>query len=189
VETLKRVDRPTPISTKSVFRACRKAANFFSGLRLATSDPAAQEASKDGLSVTKAPLAAALRLALNTYSLLQRGEPSADPRRQTRRRGDADLVKAKRCTFWAQISQGFPERSLGVVFAPTGRHGNARGAPLAVSVMIDQGYETMEGASGDDWISSAQSMRTYMRAGLICGVVGIIYGGSVFRHGAFRRRQ
>jgi len=35
--------------------------------------------------------------------------------------------------------------------------------PLAVSVMIDQGYETMEGASGDDWISSAQSMRTYMR--------------------------
>ena len=38
--------------------------------------------------------------------------------------------------------------------------------------MADQGYETMEGASGDDWISSAQSMRTYMRAGLVCGVVG-----------------
>src|SRR5260370_33186036 len=30
----------------------------------------------------------------------------------------------------------------------------------------------MEGVSGDDWISSAQSMRTYMRAGLVCGVIG-----------------
>ena len=44
--------------------------------------------------------------------------------------------------------------------------------PLAVSVMIDQGYETMEGASGDDWLSSAHSMRTYMRAGLVCGLLG-----------------
>ena len=44
--------------------------------------------------------------------------------------------------------------------------------PLAVSVMIDQGFDTMDGASGDDWISSAQSMRTYMRAALVCGVVG-----------------
>ncbi|NIB42274.1 NAD-binding oxidoreductase [Pseudomaricurvus alkylphenolicus] len=41
----------------------------------------------------------------------------------------------------------------------------------AVSILVDQGYETMEGASGDDWISGAQSMRAYMRAALVGGIV------------------
>ncbi len=42
----------------------------------------------------------------------------------------------------------------------------------AIAILVDQGYETMEGASGDDWISGAQSMRAYMRAQLIGGIVG-----------------
>ncbi|TAK40817.1 MAG: Fe-S protein, partial [Betaproteobacteria bacterium] len=41
----------------------------------------------------------------------------------------------------------------------------------AVVMLVDQGFETMEGASGDDWISGAQSMRAYMRGGEVCGVV------------------
>ena len=41
----------------------------------------------------------------------------------------------------------------------------------ALVMLIDQGFETMEGASGDDWISGAQSMRAYMRGGEVCGVV------------------
>ena len=41
----------------------------------------------------------------------------------------------------------------------------------AISILVDQGYETMEGGSGDDWISGAQSMRAYLRAQLIGGVV------------------
>jgi len=41
----------------------------------------------------------------------------------------------------------------------------------AICVLIDQGYETMEGASGDDWISGAQSMRAYLRAQLVGGMV------------------
>ncbi len=40
----------------------------------------------------------------------------------------------------------------------------------AIVVVIDQGHETMEGASGDDWISGAQSMRAYMRGAEICGI-------------------
>lgn len=40
-----------------------------------------------------------------------------------------------------------------------------------VAILVDQGYETMEGASGDDWISGAQSMRAYMRASLVSGIV------------------
>jgi reductive dehalogenase len=41
----------------------------------------------------------------------------------------------------------------------------------AVVILLDQGYETMEGASGDDWISGAQSMRAYMRGAQIAGIL------------------
>lgn len=41
----------------------------------------------------------------------------------------------------------------------------------AVVMLIDQGYDTMEGASGDDFISGAQSMRAYMRGAEIAGVM------------------
>jgi ferredoxin len=43
--------------------------------------------------------------------------------------------------------------------------------PYAVVMLIDQGFETMEGASGDDWISGAQSMRAYMRGATLAGVM------------------
>ena len=38
-------------------------------------------------------------------------------------------------------------------------------------ILLDQGYETMEGASGDDWISGAQSMRSYMSSAEVAGVI------------------
>ena len=38
-------------------------------------------------------------------------------------------------------------------------------------MVIDQGFETMEGASGDDWISVAQSMRAYLRFSMLGGVI------------------
>ena len=41
----------------------------------------------------------------------------------------------------------------------------------AVVMLIDQEYDTMEGASGDDFISGAQSMRAYMRGAVIAGVM------------------
>lgn len=41
----------------------------------------------------------------------------------------------------------------------------------AIVILVDQGFETMEGASGDDWISGAQSMRAYMRGAEIAGVI------------------
>ncbi len=41
----------------------------------------------------------------------------------------------------------------------------------AVTMLYDQGHETFEGASGDDWISVAQSMRAYLRFSLLGGIV------------------
>ena len=52
-----------------------------------------------------------------------------------------------------------------------------RGKPIepyhkyALIVLIDQGYETFLGASGNDWISGSQSMRAYLKGGEIVGVI------------------
>ena len=42
----------------------------------------------------------------------------------------------------------------------------------AVVMLIDQEFDTMEGAAGDDWISGTQSMRAYLRGAEIAGVMG-----------------
>lgn len=41
----------------------------------------------------------------------------------------------------------------------------------AICMLIDQGQDTGDGATGDDWISGSQSMRAYMRGGEIAGVM------------------
>ncbi len=50
----------------------------------------------------------------------------------------------------------------------------------AVVMLIDQGFDTMEGASGDDWISGAQSMRGYLRGAEIAGVMAEFLRGQGF---------
>jgi hypothetical protein len=43
-------------------------------------------------------------------------------------------------------------------------------------MLIDQGFDTMEGASGDNWISGSQSMRSYLRGAAIAGVMSGFLG-------------
>lgn len=56
-------------------------------------------------------------------------------------------------------------------------HDEQQGAPIepyhrwAVVMLVDQGFHTMQGASGDDWISGAQSMRGYLHGALMAGVL------------------
>ncbi|MFT5485213.1 MAG: reductive dehalogenase [Paracoccaceae bacterium] len=50
----------------------------------------------------------------------------------------------------------------------------------AIVMLVDQGYETMEGASGDDWMSGVQSMRGYLRGAEIAGVIGEVLRGHGF---------
>ena len=50
----------------------------------------------------------------------------------------------------------------------------------AVVMVIDQGFETMEGASGDDWISGTQSMRGYLRGAEIAGVMADVMRAAGF---------
>ncbi|MBT3991104.1 MAG: hypothetical protein HON14_16620 [Rhodospirillaceae bacterium] len=54
---------------------------------------------------------------------------------------------------------------------------NGKGEPVkarhshAIVCLIDQGFETMEGASGDDWISGTQSYRAYLRGAEVGNVI------------------
>lgn len=72
---------------------------------------------------------------------------------------DADLVGICEAKPYAWFSHGDDGTPIAV------KH------KYAIVMLIDQGHETMEGASGDDWISGAQSMRGYLRGAEIAGLV------------------
>lgn len=172
VEKLKRVEKTTSLIDEERIPRVPKSSEFF--LRAAFGDlgKGPQKASVAGYSVVKSPLSAALRHVLNAYSLLQRGQtaPETAPGYDDPA-ANAALVKATLHFLGADIAGislapdwvWYSHRQDGSELVPEHRY--------AVSVMIDQGFETMDGASGDDWVASAQSMRTYVRAGLMCGVV------------------
>ncbi len=172
-ETLKRVEKTTTFIDDDRVPRVPKSSEMF--LRAAFGDlgKPALEASKDGHSVSKAPLAGALRLALNVYSLLQRGEPAPE-RAEGYDDPGANAARMKATMHWLGADLAGLSEAPPYVWYSHRQDGTEMPVahPLAVSVMIDQGYDTMDGASGDDWISSAQSMRTYMRAALVCGVLG-----------------
>lgn len=172
-EKLKRVERTTTFIDEERIPRVPKSSEMF--LRAAFGDlgKPALEASKDGYSVSKAPLAAALRLALNVYSLLQRG-PAAPVRAKGYDNPDTNAAMVKATMHFLGADLAGVSRAPAWVWYSHRQDGSVMEVahPNAISVMIDQGFDTMDGASGDDWISSAQSMRTYMRAALVCGVVG-----------------
>ena len=132
-----------------------------------------QEATKGGMYVMKSPIGACARRALGALLLLQFGDacgpvsPNAhDPAR------NADNLKAA-CYYFSADAVGLSRVPEWAYYSH-----DAGGNPLeayhtnGVSLLLDQGHETMEGASGDDWISVAQSMRAYLRFSLLGGVIG-----------------
>ena len=131
-----------------------------------------QDNAKGGHYARKAAPSMAQRRALGAFVLLQDGAPSGaaspsthDPVRNAENIKAAcyflgvDAVGLSRCPRWTWYSHN----ALGQPIDPP--HDNA------ISMIIDQGFETMEGASGDDWISVAQSMRAYLRFSLLGGVI------------------
>jgi reductive dehalogenase len=131
-----------------------------------------QEGAKNAHYVMKSPIGACARRALGALLLLQFGDArgpvvpgSDDPAR------NADWIKATAHYLGAD--------AVGLCAVPEWAwySHDAGGNPLpayhanGVNLLLDQGHETMEGASGDDWISVAQSMRAYLRFSLIGGVI------------------
>lgn len=172
VERLTRVDQPTTFIDEARVPRFPKRADFFARALFGDMGPAVQEATKGGMYVVKSPIGACARRALGALLLLQFGEargpvrPDAtDPARNAANlKGAAhflsvDAVGLTRVPDWAWYSHD----SGGNPIVP--RH------PNGIAMLLDQGHETMEGASGDDWISVAQSMRAYLRFSLQGGVI------------------
>ncbi len=169
-ETLKRVEEPTTyIDHPNVARVPKRANMFVRGL-FGDMGKHVQEATKNGNYVRKSAAAFAFRPSLGAFVLLQDGEAAGTQVPDTPESNAAnikaalyflgvDAVGLSACPDWAYYSHDTAGEPI------TPYHDNA------ISMIIDQGHETMEGASGDDWIACAQSMRAYLRFSLLGGVL------------------
>lgn len=171
-ETLPRRDEPTTFIDHERVPRFPKRADFFARALFGDLGRDVQEGAKNAHYVMKSPIGACARRALGALLLLQFGEargpvhPStADPQR------NAHNLKAT--SYWL----GIDAAGLCAVPAWAWYSHDAGGQPLpayhahAINLLVDQGYETMAGASGDDWISVAQSMRAYLRFSLLGGIL------------------
>ena len=171
MERIKRVAKPTTYIDEAHIPRVPKRADMFARAQFGDMGETNQKAAAGGFYVRKSPVGSAQRRVLGAFVLLQDGEPDpAGPRP-----GDAaenaanikaasyflgvDAVGLSRCPDWAWYSHD----ARGEAIIPT--------HDQAISMVVDQGFETMEGASGDDWISVAQSMRAYLRFALLGGVI------------------
>lgn len=171
-ENLKRADTPTTYIDEPNVARVPKRADMFARAQFGDMGVKVQENTKRGNYVRKAPVSMAQRHPLGAFVLLQNkpekpavsscaldAKRNAENLKSTCNFLGVDAVGLSRCPDWVYYSHD----ALGEVIDPY--HDNA------VSVIIDQGYDTMEGASGDDWIAVAQSMRAYLRFSLLGGVI------------------
>ncbi|MBE9537595.1 MAG: 2Fe-2S iron-sulfur cluster binding domain-containing protein [Proteobacteria bacterium] len=175
-EKIKRVETPTSLIDADRIPRFPKRADWFARSAFGDLGKAVQAQDLPHF-VGKNPLGACALRSLMSLIPLQYGE-ARDPSQTGVQPNDGDPVKnAERlkaaCYYlatdavglsptpdWAYYSHDSKMRPI------TPYHKNS------VNMMLDQGHETMEGASGDDWISSAQSMRAYLRFSLLGGVIG-----------------
>lgn len=169
-ERLRRADVPTTYIDEPNVARVPKRADMFARAQFGDMGKANQDGAKGGYYARKAAPSMGQRRVLGAFVLLQDGEPAAEkiainPKtaaeaiKATSYWLGADAVGLSRCPDWTWYSHD----AAGEPIDPPHDH--------AVSMIVDQGYETMEGASGDDWISVAQSMRAYLRFSLLGGVI------------------
>ena len=170
LEKLRRVDKPTTYIDEANIPRVPKRTDMFARAQFGDMGKANQNAASGGYYARKAPTSFAQRRALGAFVLLQDGEVTKPPRPQSPEAFSnaikatsyflgVDAVGLSRCPEWVWYSHD----ARGDEIHPPHDH--------AISMVIDQGFETMEGASGDDWISVAQSMRAYLRFSLLGGVI------------------
>ncbi len=169
-ETLKRKENPTTYIDEQRVARVPKRTDMFARAQFGDMGKNLQDGAKGGYYVSKAAPSMAQRRMLGAFVLLQDGTP-ADGLKPEDEEQNASAVKA--AAYFMGVD------AVGISRCPdwTWYSHDATGAPIdpphdqAISMIIDQGYETMEGASGDDWISVAQSMRAYLRFSLLGGVI------------------
>lgn len=169
MEMIKRVDRPTTRITDDVPRMPKRA-NFF--VRSGLGDLGKRQQEQVRRFVGKMPLNNAFGRVMQAITPLQRAEKKADsaelPSDLNKRSEhlkslsyflDADIVGICEIPDYAWYSHNLDGSKI------PARH------KYAIVMLIDQGYETMAGSSGDDWISASQSYRAYLRGAEVATVV------------------
>jgi ferredoxin len=175
MERIPRVAEPTTLVQRERIRRVPKRADLF--VRAAAGDLGAIAQRERARFAIKHPLAAAMVPAIRGLVPMQgtRGPvpaPPGAPPGTTDPRRHAEAVKALAHFLGADFA-GTCAAEPWMYYS----HDEAEGLPIepyhpqAIVMLIDQGFETMEGASGDDWISGAQSMRAYLRGALVAGVL------------------
>ena len=175
MERVPRVEVPTTRIDRDRIQRVPKRADLFTRALAGDMGPRAQ-AERTRFAV-KHPLAAGMVPLIRALVPLQGTREPLPPTGLDPRLADpacnADAVKALAHHLGADLV-GLCEAEPWMWYS----HDEVEGRPIepyhrhAVVMLIDQGYETMDGASGDDWISGAQSMRAYLRGALIAGVMG-----------------
>ncbi|WP_439517541.1 Fe-S protein [Hydrogenophaga sp.] len=174
MERIRRVDEPTTLLLRDEIRRVPKRADLFTrALAGDLGEKARIErtrfAVKHPLAFAMTPLIRALVPLQGTREPLQPtglGGDLSDPQR------NANAIKALAHVLGADLV-GICEAEPWMYYS----HDEVEGRPIepyhryAVVMLMDQGFETMEGASGDDWISGAQSMRAYLRGATMAGVM------------------
>lgn len=170
METVKRVDRPTTlILDDEVPRVPKRAAFFQRALHGDLGDKAKTER---GRFAFKTPLSFSLLNIIRALVPYQDGDIGErdkaldnDPAANSRAIKSLSYFLGSDLTGICEIPRyaWYSHKEDGSEIRPYHKY--------AVVMLIDQGYETMEAASGDDWMSGAQSMRGYLRGAEIAGVM------------------
>jgi ferredoxin len=171
MEQVRRVDRPTTlIFDDEVPRVSKRAGFFDRALRGDLGEKTQAERSRFAF---KQPHSAGMMAPMRAMVPIQGGAPNpdADPSRYGDPAANARALKSLAYFLGADLT-GICEIPRYAWYSH-----DADGKPIemkhryAVVMLIDQEYDTMEGASGDDWISGAQSMRGYLRGAEIAGIM------------------
>jgi reductive dehalogenase len=169
-ETLKRVDSPTTYIDAANVPRIPKRTDMFARGQFGDMGPKVQEAMKGGQHIVKSAPASAQRRLLGALILLQKGAVAPTIQDAGGARNAANM---KAAAYFLGVD------AAGISACPdwTWYSHDPTGTPItpphdqALSVVIDQGFDTMEGASGDDWISTSQSMRAYLRFSVLGGIL------------------
>jgi ferredoxin len=171
MERIRRVDEPTTLVLRDEIRRMPKRADLFS--RALAGDLGEKFALERRRFAVKHPLAFAMTpLIRNLVPMQGTREPLGGNEKHLETKTNSDAIKALGYYMGADLV-GICRAEPWMYYS----HDDEKGRPIepyhpwAVVMLIDQGFETMEGASGDDWISGAQSMRGYMRGALLAGIM------------------
>jgi reductive dehalogenase len=171
METVKRVAQPTTLILEDEVPQVSKRAAFFDRALRGDLGPKAQN--ERHRFAFKQPHTAGMMASMRAMVPLQSGvaNASADTTALADPEKNSQALKSLSYLLGADVT--------GICEVPNYAwysHGSG-GEPIetrhkyAVVMLIDQEFDTMEGASGDDWISGTQSMRAYLRGAEIAGVM------------------